>query len=123
MPLAAALHHSTQEVKNFLDTYNNTLERIKKLAPAKLYQQKDNTHLKTYTLSNWIKAAGDQKAYVMLGLHGGIGENGYIQNLLQSNTVPFNGSNSLTCQICMDKYETGVIVNNIGDPPLTLPQK
>ena len=58
--------------------------------------------------------------FVFLALHGDIGEDGTIQKMLEDAGVKFNGSDSQTSQLCINKYLTleainieGVIKNNI----------
>lgn len=51
--------------------------------------------------------------FVFLGLHGGDGENGFIQKILNYNKVKFNGSDEEVSRLCMDKFETGEFVRSI----------
>lgn len=44
--------------------------------------------------------------FVFIGLHGGIGENGSVQGMLEMLGLPYNGSSVLTSALCMDKYKT-----------------
>ncbi|MGC2310058.1 MAG: D-alanine--D-alanine ligase [Candidatus Babeliaceae bacterium] len=44
--------------------------------------------------------------FVFIGLHGGIGENGALQGMLEIAGIPYNGSGVLTSALCMDKYQT-----------------
>ncbi|TET05922.1 ATP-grasp domain-containing protein [Candidatus Dependentiae bacterium] len=44
--------------------------------------------------------------FIFLGLHGGEGENGCIQGMLEMLNLPYNGSSVLTSALCMDKYMT-----------------
>jgi D-alanine-D-alanine ligase len=41
--------------------------------------------------------------FIFIGLHGGSGENGVLQKKLEDINIPFNGSNSITSYICMNK--------------------
>ncbi|QQR54339.1 hypothetical protein IPG41_03990 [Candidatus Peregrinibacteria bacterium] len=45
--------------------------------------------------------------FVLLGLHGGIGEDGTLQKMFKKAGVKFNGPSAETSEICMDKAETG----------------
>ena len=51
-------------------------------------------------------------------LHGGIGENGEVQNWMEKNNIKFTGSDSSSSSICMDKAKTKKILNseNIRTP-------
>lgn len=55
------------------------------------------------SLTEFIK----QSHFVLLGLHGGIGENGTLQRMLTKAGVKFNGPGTETSKVCMDKAETG----------------
>jgi D-alanine-D-alanine ligase len=49
-------------------------------------------------------------------LHGGFGENGHLQSLLEMEKIPFTGSGAKASMIAMDKYISGILVNSIGIP-------
>ncbi len=44
--------------------------------------------------------------FVFLALHGGFGEDGTIQKILENKKIKFNGSKSETSKLCMDKWAT-----------------
>jgi len=56
--------------------------------------------------------------FVFNALHGGIGENGIVQGILQTMGYAFNGSRAEGCAIAMDKVITKMIFekNNIPTP-------
>ncbi len=51
-----------------------------------------------------------------LALHGGVGENGKLQALLEMNGIKFTGSSSLACAISMDKIISKELIANAGIP-------
>ncbi len=53
---------------------------------------------------------------VFNGLHGGDGENGNIQALLELAKIPFTGSDSYASTIAMDKYLSKLIAKDLGIP-------
>ncbi len=53
---------------------------------------------------------------VFIGLHGGKGENGTIQKILEQNDIIFTGSGSESSAICMDKNLSKIKANDIGIP-------
>lgn len=55
-----------------------------------------------------------ENAYVFLALHGGFGENGGIQEILENNDIKFNGSKKGTSALCMNKFKTGEIVDSMN---------
>ncbi len=44
--------------------------------------------------------------FIFIGLHGGEGENGILQEKLEAIKIPYNGSNSYTSSLCMNKKKT-----------------
>jgi len=96
---------------------NNLIKEIRK----NLGILNENTFLKKtskdyITLDEFIENSKKQDAYVFLGLHGGFGEDGSIQKLLEDADLSFNGSGSKTSVVCMDKYLTGKIVDGLNLP-------
>ena len=67
-----------------------------------------------YNLSTFIEEAKQENAIVFLALHGGVGENGTIQQLLEDAGVRFTGSSSSACNVCMDKLITGDVINRFA---------
>ena len=52
--------------------------------------------------------------FVFIGLHGGPGENGSVQGLLEMLDIPYNGSSVLASALCMDKYKTAQYLKAAG---------
>jgi len=75
------------------------------------------------SIEEFIENSKSQNAYVFLGLHGGSGEDGRIQKLLEDSKLKFNGSGSQASKICMDKYRTGEIVDSLSLPNLRTARK
>ncbi len=48
--------------------------------------------------------------FVFIALHGGQGENGCVQGMLEMLNLPYNGSSVLTSALCMDKYKTNSLL-------------
>lgn len=75
-------------------------------------------------LNNLLDLAQENKAFLFIAMHGGEGENGALQRRLEQYQIPFNGSNSKSSALCMDKYLTGEVIKELGDPDiLTIPKK
>lgn len=51
-----------------------------------------------------------------LALHGGVGENGKLQALLEMNGVRFTGSSSIGCMLSMDKIISKELIAQAGIP-------
>lgn len=52
--------------------------------------------------------------FVFIGLHGGEGENGCVQGMLEMLEIPYNGSSVLTSALCMNKYKTNELLQAEG---------
>jgi UDP-N-acetylmuramate--alanine ligase len=52
--------------------------------------------------------------FIFIALHGGKGENGSIQGLLDMLDMPYNGSGVLASALCMDKYRTNFFLRSQG---------
>lgn len=52
--------------------------------------------------------------FVFIGLHGGIGENGSVQGMLEMLNLPYNGSGVLSSSLCIDKFKTSLFLKNQG---------
>ncbi|WP_432834164.1 D-alanine--D-alanine ligase family protein [Dactylosporangium sp. CA-092794] len=51
---------------------------------------------------------------VFIALHGGAGENGTLQEVLDRHGIRYNGSGPAASRLCMDKYETGKVVAGLA---------
>ncbi len=66
----------------------------------------------------------EKSKFVFLGLHGGDGENGNIQKILETKKIKYNGSDSNVSKLCMDKYATGEFIRNANIKGISIaPQK
>ncbi|UTC24236.1 hypothetical protein MMH89_03235 [Candidatus Comchoanobacter bicostacola] len=65
------------------------------------------------------KIRRSDNALVFIALHGGMGENGYLQNLLNHYAIKHNGSGPQASQLAMDKYAFGLAVNRFQIPKLS----
>ncbi|PIZ74010.1 hypothetical protein COY07_01265, partial [Candidatus Peregrinibacteria bacterium CG_4_10_14_0_2_um_filter_43_11] len=60
-----------------------------------------------------LKEFIDHSDHVFIGLHGGIGEDGTLQDMLEKKGIPFNGSGAAASRLCMDKYATGLALQHL----------
>lgn len=59
--------------------------------------------------------------FIFNGLHGGKGENGVVQGMLEMLGLPYNGSGVLTSALCMNKFKTNEFLRMQGfDVPHSL---
>ncbi|XP_058110500.1 uncharacterized protein LOC131253491 isoform X4 [Magnolia sinica] len=66
-----------------------------------------------FTLEQWIKHAKEVQATVFIAVHGGIGEDGTLQSLLESAGVPYTGPGVLASKTCMDKVATSLALGHV----------
>ncbi|OWM90259.1 hypothetical protein CDL15_Pgr006580 [Punica granatum] len=71
--------------------------------------------LEKYSLNEWIALARRVKTTVFIAVHGGIGEDGILQSLLEAEGVPYTGPGVAASKICMDKVATSLALNHLED--------
>ena len=72
------------------------------------------TSEKTNALIKTIKDIAPDKVFI--GLHGGEGENGEIQKMLDDIGIEYVGSGSISSAICMDKNESKLYAQKVNVP-------
>lgn len=50
--------------------------------------------------------------FVFIGLHGGEGEDGTVQGMLEMLSLPYNGSSILASALCIDKFKTNQMLKS-----------
>ena len=76
------------------------------------------------SLDEFTARAKQEDAFIFIAMHGGVGENGVLQRHFEREGLCFNGSGAASSELCMDKYRTGEVIHQLGDPDLlTLPKK
>ncbi|KAK7395025.1 hypothetical protein VNO78_15566 [Psophocarpus tetragonolobus] len=68
-----------------------------------------------FSLTKWIKLAKEVQATVFIAVHGGIGEDGTLQSLLDAEGVSYTGPGAMASKICMDKVATSVALNHLAN--------
>lgn len=111
LPYGYTLNHTVEEItencKNAI-TISEKLETLASKVILRLGLEKNDTTLpkllpEKITFNDLIKKA----PFIFLALHGGEGENGDLQAILEKHKIKFNGSSSKVSHVCMDKFETG----------------
>ncbi|KAI4356102.1 hypothetical protein L6164_000148 [Bauhinia variegata] len=70
---------------------------------------------KRFLLGQWIKQAKELQATVFIAVHGGIGEDGTLQSLLEAEGVPYTGPGIMASKICMDKVATSLALKALAN--------
>lgn len=71
------------------------------------------------SLEEFCKEAEEGKEFVFIALHGGKGEDGRLQAKLKGH-VAYNGSDEEPSKLCMDKYQTGIVISDHFKDPLLI---
>ncbi|KAL6138969.1 hypothetical protein ACLB2K_064247 [Fragaria x ananassa] len=93
---------------------NDLMEGFKKHSWFTVFDINDELPVK-FSIEEWIKLAKEVKATVFIAVHGGIGEDGTLQSLLEAEGVPHTGPGVLASKICMDKVATSVALKHLSD--------
>ncbi|GLJ38718.1 hypothetical protein SUGI_0789120 [Cryptomeria japonica] len=67
------------------------------------------------TLEEWIARAKEVEAIVFIAVHGGIGEDGTLQSMLEAAKVAHTGPGVEASRICMDKVSTSLALSHLSD--------
>nr|PNR35407.1 hypothetical protein PHYPA_023307 [Physcomitrium patens] len=126
LPYAAVLRHTVEEV------VEGCVENLKSQAIAKVTSLRDRIlsdlqgsakasllsnegHMELpsmITLEKFIEEAKQNDAVVFIAVHGSIGENGTLQELLAASGVRHTGSAAEASRLCMDKAATGAAISH-----------
>ncbi|WP_461248643.1 D-alanine--D-alanine ligase family protein, partial [Treponema sp. R6D11] len=115
-----ALNHTTEEIlaqiKNsgFTDFTCTLKNKIKTALEAENIAQCKPVETKCIPLDEFLAMTKQQDADIFICLHGGIGENGELQEMLEQRGIHFNGSGSQASKLCIDKYDTGQRIDSLG---------
>ncbi len=127
LPYSKTLNHTAEEISEMCRNAKKAEKRLKALRQSVLGKiALQPGHLseelfipKAIELNEFIK----KSKYIFIGLHGGIGENGELQKMLEKNNVLFNGPDSKASKLCMDKYETAEMLKGLEKDGIFVPQK
>ncbi|XP_057808252.1 uncharacterized protein LOC131022747 [Salvia miltiorrhiza] len=137
LPYSVVLRHTTEEV---LDACIEAIEPVRAALTSHLRSQvmeeiaegmKKHTWFtgfdisddlpKRHYLDQWIKQAKEEGATVFIAVHGGIGEDGTLQSLLEAGGVPYTGPGVIASKTCMDKVATSLALQHLAaDGVLTI---
>ena len=125
LPYHYTISHTVEEIKHNCDNADIFIDKIKQYIDdirlnLGLYNTYDIDIPIKFTLNEFFDHVKLEGAFLFLGLHGDIGEDGTIQLMLEKRNIKYNGSNSTVSKLCMNKYETGKI--NISQDIKSLPK-
>ncbi|XP_057972095.1 uncharacterized protein LOC131160433 isoform X2 [Malania oleifera] len=68
-----------------------------------------------YSMEEWIKLAKEHHATVFIAVHGGFGEDGTLQSLLEAEGVSYTGPGVAASKTCMDKVATSLALEHLAN--------
>lgn len=121
IPYMFCLFHTIEEIAESCAHAKDIITKLEQLAPKVRARLGLSSAIKftpptPQSLDDFIADAKRENAFVFLGLHGGIGEDGTIQAMLDTAGVKYNGSGSAASALCMDKNATGTAIKNANIP-------
>lgn len=124
LPYTFALHHTCEEVYEYLNSIGEVREAMsqhvasvrKRLALStmdihEIYPDLEACTVMAFCQTKW--------SYIFLALHGGYGEDGRMQSILEQHQLSFNGSCSRVSKLAMDKILFGDAVNHLNIPNIS----
>ena len=123
LPYALTLRHTVEEVAAACEQAVTEAERLAHYRTTILADLRPDPALLTetdfvprrMTLDEFIA----DSPLVFIALHGGIGENGELQAVLQRAEVAHSGSGAVASRLCMDKYATGQALAGLAGEGIT----
>ncbi|CAL5060905.1 unnamed protein product [Urochloa decumbens] len=97
LPYPLVLRHTTEEVH----------------AACVEATQPERVEITSRLREQWINHVKEAGAVVFIAVHGGIGEDGTIQTLLESAGVPYTGPGPIASRTCMNKVATSLAVEHL----------
>ena len=120
IPYAIALNHTTEEIHSQIKNpgFSDFTLALKKNIITSLKAENiarcKPVDSKGISFEDFLTMTKQQGADVFICLHGGFGENGSLQEILEQRGIHFNGSGFKASKLCMDKYATGENINSLG---------
>lgn len=123
LPYSACLDHTVEEILANCENARSDAERIRTLAVEfegrfHLVQPRTPEAPAEMSLAAFLENAAKRSAFVFIALHGGMGENGDLQAMLDDHGVSYNGSGPAASRLCIDKLLTGQTVEAAAQPGL-----
>jgi D-alanine--D-alanine ligase len=119
IPYAVALNHTTEEIHSQIKNsgFSGDMLMLKHEIQVALSAENiarcSSVEPTGISLENFLNRTKQQSADIFICLHGGFGENGSLQEILEKHKIHFNGSGSAASKLCMDKYATGEHIDSL----------
>lgn len=123
LPYRYALDHTVEEIYHNCKNVREVAQVVE-IQRRLSIEQREFKYPQVQTLTQFVQRAQEQLAFIFIAMHGGIGEDGTLQALLEKYQIPFNGSDAETSALGMDKYLSGERIRGLGDDCLvSLPKR
>ena len=127
LPYSKTLNHTVEEISEMCRQgaeSERTLGPIRKRVLEKIAAKPEHLSEELFvpekmSLAKFI----DQSELIFSGLHGGIGEDGTLQKMLEEKGKALNGPDSKASAICIDKFETGRRLQGLEREGIYVPKK
>ncbi len=116
MPYNLCLNHTVEEIRENCEKYElakrklGDFEERSRLRLGLLEKKKGYEFFEPSKIS--LQKLLKQPGFFFIALHGGDGENGSLQGLLDKNNVRYNGPGVRVSRLCMDKWKTARFIEN-----------
>jgi len=127
LPYSYTLNHTVEEIyqnckitQEELNKFDLTIQTICRQLKIPAFA---SILPKEQTCEEFLSTVRDEKAFVFIAMHGREGEDGTLQKKMEQYRIPYNGSSSKVSAICMDKFLTGNVINELSNSDiLSLPK-
>lgn len=130
LPYSHTLHHTVEEIRHHCDHAAATAQRldayispIRTALGLKPWPSIERIQPEAMTMADFCHRAIAEDAFVFLGLHGGMGEDGTMQAVLDNAGLAYNGSGPQASRVCMDKWQTGELMKQLAADGISSLQK
>lgn len=131
LPYALTLNHTVDEIADNCHNAQRDEKRLHQLVEKvrlRLALDPDEANApffipKKISLAEFLKESRRQNAFIFIGLHGGMGEDGTLQKMLTDKGLKFNGPREKASRLCMDKYATICALKGLETKGIFTPQQ
>jgi len=129
IPQFLCLQHTVEEIEEKIKelkngNYFDKLEKERNIILKDLQINPSETEEALFVpRQTSIESISKDYGFLFLGLHGGAGEDGRFQSMLDKIHLPYNGPGSECSALCMDKFLTGQRIEAAKIPGVTVAKK
>ncbi len=118
LPYHLCLNHTVEEIEDNCNKYEKNkkkIEELKKDTRIKLGLPIDNKNKNEFfdPIKMNFNSFLEESDFIFIALHGGDGENGNLQNILDRYNINFNGPGEKVSRLCINKWATARFIDRI----------